>query len=37
MMDFDGTHCTPLPVEMFRPPQEIGSESNFVQISDLKK
>ena len=36
MVDFDSTHCTPLPAEMFRSPQEIGLETDFVTISDFE-
>lgn len=35
MLDFDSTHCTPLPAEMFRLPQEIGYEADSVEISDF--
>ncbi|EFX64945.1 hypothetical protein DAPPUDRAFT_65805 [Daphnia pulex] len=36
MVDYDSTHCTPLPAEMFRSPQEIGSETDLVTISDFE-
>lgn len=35
MVDFDSTHCAPLPVELFRLPQEIGMELDPVEISDF--
>jgi hypothetical protein len=37
MVDFDSTHCTPLPAEMFRSPQEIGLETDIVEISDFEE
>ena len=30
MVDFDETHCSPLPVELFRTPKEIGIMSSLL-------
>ena len=35
MIDFDSTHCTPLPSELFHFPQEIGLNSILSDVSDF--
>jgi len=35
MVDFDDTHCAPLPVDLFRFPRAIGTKSDFEDLSDF--